>query len=75
MLYGGKLAVKVGTDQFLNWLDSVERVMLKAETDAGFYAPGDVYKRQPTYFCHWVAAGWVVGCGTVEVPALAVQWA
>ena len=38
--YGGKLAVKVGTDQFLNWLDSVERVMLKAETDAGFYAPG-----------------------------------
>ena len=35
-----KLAVKVGTDQFLNWLDSVERVMLKAETDAGFYAPG-----------------------------------
>ena len=40
VLYGGKLAVKVGTDQFLNWLDSVERVMLKAETDAGFYAPG-----------------------------------
>ena len=39
-VYGGKLAVKVGTDQFLNWLDSVERVMLKAETDAGFYAPG-----------------------------------
>ena len=38
--YGGKLAVKVGTDQFLNWLDSVERAMLKAETDAGFYAPG-----------------------------------
>ena len=35
VLYGGKLAVKVGTDQFLNWLDSVERVMLKAETDAG----------------------------------------
>lgn len=29
----------------------------------------------PTYFCHWVAAGWVVGCGTVEVPTLAVQWA
>ena len=40
VLYGGKLAVKVGTDQFLNWLDSVERAMLKAETDAGFYAPG-----------------------------------
>ena len=29
VLYGGKLAVKAGTDQFLNWLDSVERVMLK----------------------------------------------
>ena len=27
----------------------------------------------PTYFCHWVAAGWVVGCGTVEVPALALN--
>ena len=40
VLYGGNLAVKLGTDQFLNWLDSVERVMLKAETDAGFYAPG-----------------------------------
>ena len=40
VLYGGKLAVKVGTDPFLNWLDSVERAMLKAETDAGFYAPG-----------------------------------
>ena len=26
----------------------------------------------PTYFCHWVAADGVVGCGTV-VPALAVQ--
>ncbi len=30
VLYGGKLAVKVGTDQLLNWLDSVERAMLKA---------------------------------------------
>ena len=39
-LYGGKLAVKVGIDQFLNWLDSIERAMLKAESDAGFYAPG-----------------------------------
>ena len=37
---GGKLAVKVGTDQLLNWLDSVERSMLKATADAGFYAPG-----------------------------------
>ena len=40
VLYGGKLAVKVGTDQLLNWLDSVERAMLKATADAGFYAPG-----------------------------------
>ena len=40
VLYGGKLAVKVGTDQLLNWLDSVERSMLKATADAGFYAPG-----------------------------------
>ena len=40
VLYGGKLAVKMGTDQLLNWLDSVERSMLKAESDAGFYAPG-----------------------------------
>ena len=29
----------------------------------------------PTYFCHWTVAGRVEGCGTVEVPALAVQWA
>ena len=40
ILYGGKLAVKVGIDQFLNWLDSIERAMLKAESDAAFYAPG-----------------------------------
>ena len=40
VLYGGKLAMKMGTDQLLNWLDSVERSMLKAEADAGFYAPG-----------------------------------
>ena len=39
-LYGGKLAVKIGIDQFLNWLDGIERAMLKAEADAGFYAPG-----------------------------------
>ena len=30
MLYGGKLAVKIGIDQFLNWLDGIERAMLKA---------------------------------------------
>ena len=40
VLYGGKLAVKVGTDQLLNWLDGVEGAMLKATADAGFYAPG-----------------------------------
>ena len=39
VLYGGKLAMKMGTDQLLNWLDSVERSMLKAESEAGFYAP------------------------------------
>ena len=40
VLYGGKLAVKIGIDQFLNWLDGIECAMLKAEADAGFYAPG-----------------------------------
>jgi len=40
VLYGGKLAVKIGIDQFLNWLDGIERAMLKAEADADFYAPG-----------------------------------
>ena len=39
VLYGGKLAMKMGTDQLLNWLDSVERSMLKAEADAGFLRP------------------------------------
>ena len=29
VLYGGKLAVKIGIDQFLNWLDGIERAMLK----------------------------------------------
>ena len=40
VLYGGKLAMKMGTDQLLNWLDSVERSMLTAAAAAGFYAPG-----------------------------------
>ena len=40
VLYGGALGIKLGTDQLLNWLDGVERAMLKAETEAGFYAPG-----------------------------------
>ena len=31
---------KVVIDQFLNYLDSIERAMLKATADAGFYAPG-----------------------------------
>ena len=40
VLYGGKLGTKVVIDQFLNYLDSIERSMLKATADAGFYAPG-----------------------------------
>ena len=40
ILYGGKLGTKVVIDQFLNYLDSIERAMLKATADAGFYAPG-----------------------------------
>ena len=39
VLYGGKGAVKLATDQVLAWLDSVERPMLQAMTDAGFHAP------------------------------------
>ena len=41
VLYGGKLAVKMGTDQLLNWLDSVEPVS---------YTHLDVYKRQVIYW-------------------------
>ena len=40
VLYGGKLGTKVVIDQFLNYLDGIERSMLKATADAGFYAPG-----------------------------------
>ena len=40
VLYGGAGAVKLVTDQLLKWLDGVERAMLKAEKDAGFFAPG-----------------------------------
>ena len=40
VLYGGKLGTKVIIDQFLNYLDGIERSMLKATADAGFYAPG-----------------------------------
>ena len=32
--------VDAETEKFLNWLDGIERAMLKAEADAGFYAPG-----------------------------------
>ena len=39
-LYGGKLTTKLVTDQLLNYLDGIERAMLKATADAGFYAPG-----------------------------------
>ena len=40
VLYGGKLATKFTADRLLDWLDGIERSMLKATADAGFYAPG-----------------------------------
>ena len=40
VLYGGKRAVKLVTDELLKWLDGVERAMLQAEKNAGFFAPG-----------------------------------
>ena len=40
VLYGGKHLMKLGSDRLLHWLDGIERAMLKAQTDVGFYAPG-----------------------------------
>lgn len=40
VLYGGKRMMKLGSDRLLHWLDGIERAMLKAQTDVGFYAPG-----------------------------------
>jgi len=40
VLYGGKHLMKLGSDRLLHWLDGIERAMLKAQTDMGFYAPG-----------------------------------
>ena len=40
VLYGGKLTTKVVTDRLLDYLDGIERSMLKAIAEAGFYAPG-----------------------------------
>lgn len=40
VLYGGKRLMKLGSDRLLHWLDGIERAMLKAQTDVGFYAPG-----------------------------------
>jgi predicted nucleotide-binding protein (sugar kinase/HSP70/actin superfamily) len=40
VLYGGKRGTKFVTDRLLDWLDGIERAMLKATADAGFYAPG-----------------------------------
>ena len=40
VLYGGNGALKFGTDRLLDWLDGIERAMLKAISNAGFYAPG-----------------------------------
>lgn len=64
ILYGGKLAVKIGIDQFLNWLDSIERAMLKAEADAGFYAPGPFKElvESPRASSLWVPRWARAGC-------------
>ena len=64
VLYGGKLAVKMGTDQLLNWLDSVERAMLKATADAGFYAPGPSrsWWKSPTASFRWGPRWARAGC-------------
>lgn len=40
VLYGGAAGIKMGTDLLLKYIDGIERSMLKAERDAGFYAPG-----------------------------------
>jgi predicted nucleotide-binding protein (sugar kinase/HSP70/actin superfamily) len=40
VLYGGAGGIKIGTDLLLRYLDGIERAMLKAEREAGFYAPG-----------------------------------
>ena len=40
VLYGGSRTVKFGADRLLDWLDGIERAMLKAISNAGFYAPG-----------------------------------
>ena len=40
VLYGGSGTVKFGADRLLDWLDGIERAMLKAISNAGFYAPG-----------------------------------
>ena len=40
VLYGGSGTVKFGADRLLDWLDGIERAMLKAIANAGFYAPG-----------------------------------
>ena len=40
VLYGGNGALKFGSDRLLDWLDGIEQAMLKAISNAGFYAPG-----------------------------------
>ena len=51
VLYGGKLAVKVGTDQLLNWLDSVERRIFKKVSQTVMFLP---------YFISWVVVSTVM---------------
>ena len=39
VLYGGNGALKFGSDRLLDWLDGIERAMLKAISNAGFLRP------------------------------------
>ena len=64
VLYGGKLAVKIGIDQFLNWLDSIERAMLKlrpmpASTPP---APSRSWWKSPRASFRWVPRWARAGC-------------
>ena len=65
VLYGGKLAMKMGTDQLLNWLDSVERSMLKAEARRRFLRarhPSRSWWKSPRASSRWVPRWARAGC-------------
>ena len=73
VLYGGKLAVKMGTDQLLNWLDSVERAMLKAQPMPGSMPPApsrELVEKAPTASFRWGAKmgeGWLLTAEMIEL--------